>query len=93
MAEEATQEQVVVFEAINDTLKEFYVGISFLPLTADEIANQHKEKPPAAIAHWKKEHEVWYRCVDAGLAAPDSQAFVRSYADKIARPEWKALAG
>jgi hypothetical protein len=93
MAEEAAQEQVVVFEAVNDTLKEFYVGISALPLTADEIANRHQENPPAAIAHWKKEHQVWYRCVDAGLSAPESPAFVRTYTEKIARPEWKALAG
>ncbi|MBI5242412.1 MAG: hypothetical protein HY922_01855 [Elusimicrobia bacterium] len=93
MAEQVTPEQVVVFEAVNDTLKEFYVGISILPLTADEIANQHKEKPPAAIAHWKREHQVWYRCVDAGLSAPDSQAFIYTYTDKISRPGWKALAG
>jgi hypothetical protein len=93
MAEGATQEQVVVFEAVNETLKEFYVGISTVPLTADEIASRHQEAPPAAIAHWKKEHQVWYRCVDAGLSASDSEAFVRSYAERITRPDWKALAG
>jgi hypothetical protein len=90
---EAVQEQVVVFEAVNDTLREFYVGISTLPLTADEIANRHREDPPAAIAHWKKEHQVWYRCVDPGLSAPESQSFIRSYVERIAQPEWKALAG
>jgi hypothetical protein len=93
MAEETTQERVVVFEAVNDTLKEFYVGISTLPLTADEIATRHQENPPAAIAHWKREHRVWYRCVDAGLSASDSQVFVRSYAERITHPGWKALAG
>ena len=92
MAEEYMPEQVVVFEAVNDTLKEFFVGISTLPLTADEIASRHRESPPAAIAHWKSEHQVWYRCVDPGLAASRSQEFVRSYAQRIAQPDWKALA-
>ncbi|MBI5241110.1 MAG: hypothetical protein HY926_11605 [Elusimicrobia bacterium] len=93
MTDELTQEQMVVFEAVNDTLQEFYVGISLLPLTADEIASQHRESPPAAIAHWKKEHQVWYRCVDAGLSASDSQAFVRSYSQRLTQPGWKAVAG
>jgi hypothetical protein len=30
MADEGAQEQVVVVEAVNDTLMEFYVGISTL---------------------------------------------------------------
>jgi len=93
MAEEDIPEQVVVFEAVNDTLKEFFVGISFVPLTADEIASRHRESPPAAIAHWRREHRVWYRCVDPGLAAHNSQDFVRSYAQRMAQSDWKALAG
>lgn len=93
MVEEIIPEQVVVYEAVNDTLKEFFVGISTLPLTADEIASRHRESPPPAIAHWRAEHQVWYRCVDPGLAAADSQDFVRGYAQRMAQPDWKALAG
>jgi hypothetical protein len=93
MAEQSAPEKVVVFEAINDTLKEFYVGISTLPEAADEIANRLREQPPEAISHWKKEHHTWYRCIDAGMSDPGSEAFIRSYNDRIARPEWKALAG
>ncbi len=93
MTEETAQEQRVVFEAVNDTLKEFFVGISPVPLTADEIADQHRQSPPAAIAHWKPEHQVWYRCVDAGLSAADSEAFVSSYTRRLTQPGWKAVAG
>jgi hypothetical protein len=91
MADEAAQQRVIVFEAANDTLREYYVGTSALPLTADEIAERHKEKPPAAIVHWQKDHQIWYRCVEAGLPAEVSQAFVRAYVEKIAQPDWKVL--
>jgi len=91
MAEEVTQERVTIFEAINETLKEYYVGISTLPLTENEIASRHKENPPAAIASWQKDHKVWYRCVETGLPAMDSQTFVLCYAEKIAQLGWKVL--
>ncbi|MCX5796258.1 MAG: hypothetical protein NTY77_12245 [Elusimicrobia bacterium] len=91
MADEVAQERVIVFEATNDTLREYYVCVSTLPLTADEIADHHKEKPPAAIVHWRKDHKIWYRCLEAGLTAADSHAFVLTYVEKLAQPGWKVL--
>ncbi len=84
---------VVIFEAVNESLKEFFVGISTVPLTADEIQSRHQQEPPQAIKHWKPEHQIWYRCVDPALSSAEGPAFVQSYMEKLIGSGWKALAG
>jgi CheY-like chemotaxis protein len=81
------------FQAVNETLREFYVGLAARPLAPGDIASRHRKNPPAAIVHWKEDHQVRYSCADGGLSGPDCEAFVREYAGMVARPGWRALAG
>ncbi|MBI5240451.1 MAG: response regulator [Elusimicrobia bacterium] len=86
-------EKCTAFEAANETLKEFYVGLSVRPLTAEDIAARHRSRPPAVISHWREEHRVWYRCADGVLSGTGGADFVRNYTELLSRPGWKALAG
>jgi hypothetical protein len=90
--EETVTDKVIVFEAINESLQELYVGISTLPLAMDEIAIRNNEQPPKAIGHWRQGDNIWYHCIEPSLPTKDTQNFIRTYAKKIARAHWKVLA-
>ena len=77
-----------VYEAINETLKELFVGLTELPL--DQLQARHKSAFPAAIAHWKLDTErIIYREVETDL--PDAKAFVESYALNMQKNDWKSI--
>jgi hypothetical protein len=82
-----TQKQMLVFEAVNDTLKESFVGATSLPLSI--IERRHHENPPEAMAHWEDSHIVHYRCVESGLSARETTIFLKSYANTSEKFGWK----
>lgn len=73
-----TQRLVFVFEAVNETLDESFVGATCLPLSV--IRERHRDQPPASIAHWMPDHKVYYRAVETGLSATQCEAFLPAYA-------------
>jgi hypothetical protein len=73
-----TDKMVQVYEAINQTLKETYVGRATGSL--DSVRSRHREQPPQAISHWRPEHQVTYRVVEPGLAMRETDAFIAAYA-------------
>lgn len=84
-------ESCTAFQAVNETLREFYVGLVARPLAADDIASRHKKNPPAAIAHWREEHRIRYSCADGALSGSSREAFAQEYSGLVAG--WRALAG
>ncbi|MBI5883351.1 MAG: hypothetical protein HZB91_09640 [Elusimicrobia bacterium] len=80
---------VAVFEAVNATLKEFYIGVS--PLAFDEVERRLRERPPEPISHWRSDQDISYRCVEPELGLKQSAAFLEVYADTISKIGWKAI--
>lgn len=77
-----------VYEAINETLKELFVGLTELPM--NQLEARHKGGLPTAIAHWKLGVEqIVYREVEPDLADP--KAFVEGYAHNMAKNGWTSI--
>lgn len=77
-----------VYEALNETLKELFVGLTELPL--NELEARHKSGLPAVIAHWKLGAErIIYREIEPDLS--DAKAFVEGYARNMAKNGWKSI--
>jgi hypothetical protein len=77
-----------VYEAINETFKELFVGSTDLPI--GQLETRHKNGLPAAIAHWKLGAErIIYREVELELS--DAKAFVERYALSMQKNGWKSI--
>lgn len=77
-----------VYEAINETLKELFVGMT--ELTLDQVQARHQNGLPASIAHWKLgAQRIRYREVEPDL--PDAKAFIDGYARTMQKSGWKSI--
>jgi hypothetical protein len=77
-----------VYEAINETLKELFVGLTDLPM--EQVEARHKNALPAAIAHWNLGAErIIYREIEPDLR--DAKAFVEGYALSMQKNGWKSI--
>jgi hypothetical protein len=79
-------DRVSVFEAINETLQEFYVGISPLPGDANLAGTL-----PTLIPHWKTGHKTACRFVASEMERAAAGQYVQSHAKSLARTGWKVL--
>jgi hypothetical protein len=82
---------VVVYEAVNATLKEIYVGAVIHPAPLEEIARKHRALPPQPINHWQPGDAVTYRIVEAVLPLRDRREFIHTYAVEIAEVGWRII--
>ncbi len=80
---------VSVFEAVNDTVKEIYLGTT--TLLSDQLAAQFPRTPPPATAHWESRHRVFVKVVEYSIPLKDARAFIDHYADSAAAAGWKVL--
>lgn len=87
--EAPTQRVALIFEAVNDSLHESYVGMTCTPLPV--LERRHRELKPGVIAHWKAEHKIEYKLVECGLSVSVGPAFVKSYVQTSARFGWTVL--
>lgn len=80
--------QASVFEAVNESLREFFIGTTTasgeLPALSGGIGSR-------CIAHWQREHKISCRIVEQGLAIEEALKFVESYARATARTGWTVL--
>ncbi|HAH08380.1 MAG TPA: hypothetical protein DCM05_17950 [Elusimicrobia bacterium] len=83
---------VVVFEAVNATLKEIYVGAALRPTSLEEIARKHRALLPQPVNHWHPDDAIAYRVVEEALPLRDRRDFIRSYAVQIAKDGWRVIA-
>lgn len=75
--------KVTVFEAVNETLSELYVGST--ELSVHDLIARNAARPPAEIAHWGPEHRVDYRSLEFGLEPASARDFIVNYAAALAK--------
>lgn len=80
---------MTVFEASNDTLKEFYLFASTQPLNA--VMRAHCGRPPKEIAHWRKGQAIFY--VEVEILPDEAQAweFLEKHVVILERTGWKVF--
>lgn len=81
---------VTVFEAINRTRKEFFVGTTARKM--HEIIAQFSDSLPPEIAHWKTNDKIDYQSIEFNLPAKDAKQFGAACARSLARSsDWKVI--
>lgn len=84
-----TQKLMVVFEAVNETLHEAFIGATSLPMSI--VERRHQERRPEMVGHWRHEHQISYRCVESGLSAQEAPTFLSGYAHTTNRFGYKTF--
>ena len=84
MARKRKPSLVTVFEAVNATAKEIFVGMTKDPM--HELISRHRESPP--VKHWLSSHEIDYRSVEFDLPVSDASQFISRYVEAIRRGKW-----
>jgi hypothetical protein len=69
---------VTVYEVVNETLREVYLGTT--SLLAPQLAAEFKRRPPRAIAGWRTSDRMLLRCLVYAIPLREAQAFIRKYA-------------
>lgn len=77
---------VTVFEASNDTLREFFVFMSTRPL--EDVRTGHCARPPAKIAHWRKGQAIFYAEIEVLADEAAAWEFIEKYVSVIERTGW-----
>lgn len=80
---------VTVFEASNVTRKEIYAGTTGYLL--ERLVKDFKTAPPKAAAHWRRDDEIAYHCVEYALPPEDAESFLDGYARTAAILGWKVV--
>ena len=80
--------RVSVFEAVNETLREFFIGTTTLPGDPPALAEAVVTRD---LAHWQKDHKISCRIVETGLAFDEALKFVERHAFAAARTGWTVL--
>lgn len=80
---------VVVYEAVNDTLKEAYLGTSDLPY--ESVAARFRQSPPPPAAHWDPDHTVSVNIVESSLRLDDARDFIVHYAASLEAVGWRTI--
>lgn len=80
---------MTVYEASNTELKEFYICVS--GATLSEIIREQCDRPPTAIAHWKKADGVFYSQVETFRDENAARSFLKEYRATLMRTGWRIL--
>jgi hypothetical protein len=83
------QNLVSVYEAVNDTLKEIYLGTS--NLLSEQLVRDFASSPPAPVAHWTAGQRIVVNIVEYSIPAGDAERFIAHYASSAASAGWKTL--
>lgn len=78
---------VTVYEAVNETLREMYVGLSLRLMGEIERRLRLKKE----LAHWGEEDRIVVRAIDYSLPYRDARDFVRRYEQARANSGWNVL--
>lgn len=79
---------VTVFELLNGSLKELYLGVA--RTTSEREAFAQLKTLPTAIAHWGKKQPISYHELADSLLAGDAVAFMEAYSQSM-RDGWRIL--
>ena len=84
-----TQKLMIVFEAVNESLQEIFIGATSLPLPI--VQRRHQEHRPGLIGHWQDAHRISYRVAESGLSCQEAPTFLKGYAGTAQRFGWKTF--
>lgn len=78
---------VTVYEAVNETRKELYVGLStfFVP----EIERRLRSK--LALSHWSPQDRIVIRAIEYGIPLSMAREFTRAYEQSRVDAGWKRV--
>lgn len=80
--------RVSVFEAVNESLREFFIGTT---ASRERLPALGGTSASPCVAHWQPEHKVSCRLVETGMAIDEALKFVEHYAESTARTGWTVL--
>ncbi len=81
-----------VYELINDSLREIYVGATLFP--AEQIILKFTEIPPAAISHWDfMTHKISPNEVENDFPDSTTESFIARYINSSLPKGWKFITG
>ncbi|MBI2387109.1 MAG: hypothetical protein HYV14_14045 [Elusimicrobia bacterium] len=80
---------VAVYEAVNDNLKEAYLGITGQPY--DSVAARFRRSPPPPASHWDPDHAVSVNVVENSLRLDDARDFIVHYAASLEAVGWRTI--
>ena len=71
-----------VYELLNETLREVYVGFTDQPL--ETFVVHIKKHRPTEVKHWLDGQSLIFRCVDPDIPADVAPAFIGRYVGTVA---------
>jgi len=80
---------VTVYEAVNDNLKEAYLGTTASPY--EEVAARFRDSLPPAASHWDPRHAVSVNLVESSLQLDDAREFIVHYAASLEAVGWRTI--
>ncbi|OGR58418.1 MAG: hypothetical protein A2X36_07290 [Elusimicrobia bacterium GWA2_69_24] len=81
---------IFVYEAVNMTLKERFVGIGTMPL--EVITKEHQSSPPGCAQHWDfANHKVVYHDLMQTYEQADADYFIQDYKQMTPMPGWRMI--
>ncbi|MFC1679832.1 hypothetical protein ACFL2T_06440 [Elusimicrobiota bacterium] len=79
-----------VFEAVNMTRKERFLGVSFL--RGASVMEEHEDAPPRYVRHWDYEWDnILYHDLMQTHMNGDAHSFLEHYKRTTPLPGWKIL--
>lgn len=81
---------IFVYEAVNMTLKERFVGLADLPL--ETVTQKHRSAPPDPARHWDfANHNIVYHDLMQTYEQADADYFIQDYKQMTPMPGWKMI--
>ena len=81
--------RVAVYELLNETLREVYVGFTDQPLKT--FAVHIKKHRPTEVKHWRNGQSLVFRCVEPGIPIDDAPSFLGRYVGTVAATKMKVF--
>lgn len=75
---------VDIFEIVNDTRGEIFIGLVRQPEGVTDLL----EHPPREISHWSLTDDIDARSVAYTMPPEDARKFLEIYLTKVERPGW-----
>lgn len=86
-----SRQLVTVFEAVNETRKEIFVGVS--DLLIDQLERAFQSSPPKSVQHWTSDDRILFRSIEYSVAAKETDDFIDAYLRNDALKGWKTFRG
>jgi hypothetical protein len=80
---------VAVFEAVNESRKEIYLGTTSRLIAS--LIKEFRTAPPERVAHWKRRHRVRFYFIEYAISRRAAAALVKRNAPRRADESWKVF--